>query len=103
MHLCLAVRDLMAICGNLEKPGTHAVVHNSFEINAGYSSMELHANPDALAKKFCKKMAGFEGIDFVGMFNPDAMVLTLETNQPYPIKMFWAQERSGAKTDSGRG
>ncbi|NTU90176.1 MAG: molybdopterin-dependent oxidoreductase, partial [Actinobacteria bacterium] len=91
MHLTQAVCDLMAICGNVEKPGTQTLVHNSFEINAGYSSVDLYADPNALAKKFCKKMAGFPGIDFVGMSNPDAMALTLETNEPYPIKMFWAE------------
>jgi anaerobic selenocysteine-containing dehydrogenase len=91
MHWVQAVCDLMAICGNIEKPGTHVMVHNSFDINAGYSSVDLYADPDAFSKKFSKKMAGFEGLDFVGMSNPDAMAKTLETQQPYPIKMLWAQ------------
>jgi anaerobic selenocysteine-containing dehydrogenase len=91
MHWVEAVCDIMAITGNIEKPGTHVLARNSFDINAGYSSVDLYADPGALAKKFCKKMAGFEGLDFVGMSNPDAMALTLETQEPYPIKMLWAQ------------
>ncbi len=91
MHWVQATCDLMAICGNIEKPGTHVLVHNSFEINAGYSSVDLYADPQALAMKFTKKFAGFEGQDFVGMSNPDAMAKTLETGEPYPIRMLWAQ------------
>ena len=65
MHWTEAVCDLMAICGNIEKPGTHVLVHNSFDINAGYSSVDLYANPQALERKFRKWMIGDEGLDFV--------------------------------------
>ena len=91
MHLTESVCALMAICGNIEKPGTHVFVHNAFEINAGYSSVDLYADKGALEKKFNKAMAGYAGLDFVGMSNPDAMAYTIETSEPYPIKMFWVQ------------
>ena len=97
MHWTEAVCDLMAICGNIEKPGTHVLVHNSFDINAGYSSVDLYADPNALQRKFRKWMVGDEGMDFVGMSNCDAMASVLEagkipvTGEDYPIKMFWAQ------------
>ncbi|NLP45167.1 MAG: molybdopterin-dependent oxidoreductase [Peptococcaceae bacterium] len=91
MHLVQAVCALMAICGNIEKPGTHVLVHNAFEINAGYSTADLYARESARKNKFSKKLAGFEGLDFVGMSNPDAMALSLETGKPYPIRIFWAQ------------
>ena len=97
MHWVEAVCDLMAICGNIEKPGTHVLVHNSFDINAGYSSVDLYADPQALERKFRKWMVGDQGLDFVGMSNCDAMASVLEagevpaTGEPYPIKMLWAQ------------
>lgn len=91
MHWVQAVCDLMAICGNVEKPGTHVFARNSFDINAGYSSVDLYADPEAYKHKFSKAMAGFEGLDFVGMSNPDAMAKTLETGEPFPIKILWAQ------------
>ncbi|MDR0500435.1 MAG: molybdopterin-dependent oxidoreductase [Coriobacteriales bacterium] len=91
MHWVLAVCDIMAICGHVEKPGTHVFARNSFDINAGYSSVDLYADPKAYKKKFSKAMAGFEGLDFVGMSNPDAMAKTLETGEPFPIKILWAQ------------
>ena len=89
--------DLMAICGNIEKPGTHVLVHNSFDINAGYSSVDLYADQQALERKFRKWMVGDQGLDFVGMSNCDAMASVLEagevpaTGEAYPIKMLWAQ------------
>ena len=91
MHWVEAVCDLMAICGNIEKPGTHVLVHNSFDINAGYSSVDLYADPQALERKFRKWMVGDQGLDFVGMSNCDAMASVLEagevpaTGEPYPI------------------
>jgi anaerobic selenocysteine-containing dehydrogenase len=91
MHWVLAVCDIMAICGHIEKPGTHVFVRNSFDINAGYSSVDLYADPEAYKHKFSKAMAGFDGLDFVGMSNPDAMAKTLETGEPFPIKILWAQ------------
>ena len=97
MHWVEAVCDLMAICGNIEKPGTHVLVHNSFDINAGYSSVDLYADKQALERKFRKWMVGDEGMDFVGMSNCDAMASVLEagkipvTGEDYPIKMFYAQ------------
>lgn len=91
MHWVQAVCDIMAICGHVEKPGTHIFARNSFDINAGYSSVDLYADPEAYKNKFSKAMAGFEGLDFVGMSNPDAMAKTLETGEPFPIKILWAQ------------
>ena len=81
MHWVEAVCDLMAICGNIEKPGTHVLVHNSFDINAGYSSVDLYADKQALERKFRKWMVGDEGMDFVGMSNCDAMASVLEARQ----------------------
>ena len=78
MHWVEAVCDLMAICGNIEKPGTHVLVHNAFDINAGYSSVDLYADKGALDRKFRKWMVGDEGMDFVGMSNCDAMASVLE-------------------------
>ncbi|MDR3052858.1 MAG: molybdopterin-dependent oxidoreductase [Coriobacteriales bacterium] len=91
MHLCQSVCALMAICGNVEKPGTHNLMHTAFDINAGYSTADLYARRDAQAKKFKKAYVGFDGIDFMGMANPDAMAYALETGSPYPIRIYWGQ------------
>ena len=107
MHWTEAVCDLMAVCGNIEKPGTHVLVHNAYEINAGYSSVDLYADPDALARKFRKWMIGDPGLDFVGMSNPDSMASVLEageiptTHEPYEIKMYWAQSSNAFSGHEG--
>ncbi len=92
-----AVCDLMAICGNIDRPGTHVLVHNAFDINAGYSSVDLYADKGALERKFRKWMIDYPGFDFVGMSNADAMAAVLEAgkipanDEEYPTKMLWAQ------------
>ncbi|MDR2109004.1 MAG: molybdopterin-dependent oxidoreductase [Coriobacteriales bacterium] len=91
MHWTQAVCALMAICGNIEKPGTMNLMHTAFGINAGYSTASLYARPEAAAKKFKKAYVGFEGLDFMGMANPDAMAYALETGNPYPIRIYWGQ------------
>jgi anaerobic selenocysteine-containing dehydrogenase len=91
MHLVQATVALMAITGNIEKPGTHMLVRNAFEMDAGYGTIDIYARPEAFAKKFSNAMCGLEGKDFMGMANPDAMAKALETGDPYPIKLFWAQ------------
>ena len=108
MHWTEAVCDLMAICGNIEKPGTHVLVHNAFDINAGYSSVDLYADTGALDRKFRKWMVGDEGMDFVGMSNCDAMASVLEAGkipvngEEYPIKMFWAQSCNALSGHEGQ-
>ncbi len=94
MHWVQTVCAIMAVCGDIEKPGTHILVHNAYEMNAGYSSADVYGRPEAVAKKFKKAYIDMPGVDFVGMSNPDAMAYALETGKPYPIKMFWAQSQN---------
>ena len=42
-------------------------------------------------RKFQKAFIGDEGVNFMGMANPDAMAYALETGNPYPILMFWGE------------
>ena len=91
MHWVQTACALMAICGNIEKPGTMILVHNAYEMNAGYGSVDVFGPPETVAKKFKKAQVGMPGVDFVGMSNPDAMAKALETGDPYPILMFWGQ------------
>ena len=66
MHWVEAVCDLMAICGNIEKPGTHVLVHNSFDINAGYSSGEDQLPEEWGAKKLTSSYTfGRKGADYI--------------------------------------
>ena len=66
MALCLAGCDLMAICGNVDVPGGNILVHNAFEINAGYASGEHLTPPEWRAKKLNNNFAlSIEGGDFV--------------------------------------
>ncbi len=91
MHWVQTACALMAICGNIEKPGTMILVHNAYEMNAGYDTVDVFGPPETVAKKFKKAQVGMPGVDFVGMSNPDAMAKALETGDPYPILMFWGQ------------
>ena len=97
MHACLAVCDLMAICGNVDRPGTNLLVRNAFEINPGYATASMYADPDAAAKKCTyKTLQELQGKEpkaepFIGMADCDAMGYAMETGKPYPMKMLWIQ------------
>lgn len=97
MHACLAVCDLMAICGNVDRPGTNLLVRNAFEINPGYATASMYCDPAAGEKKCTyKTLQQLQGKDpkaepFIGMADCDAMGYAMETGKPYPMKMLWVQ------------
>ena len=92
MALCLAGCDLMALCGNVDVPGGNILVHNAFEINAGYASGEHLTPPEWRAKKLNNNFAlSIEGGDFVAHASSDGLLQAIEDGFPYPIKMMWIQ------------
>lgn len=92
MALCLAGCDLMAICGNVDVPGGNILVHNAFEINAGYASGEHITPAEWRAKKLNNNFAlSVEGGDFVAHASSDGLLQAMEEDFPYPIKMLWIQ------------
>ena len=100
MELCLSVCDLLALCGNIDRPGSTVLVHNAFEINAGYGTAELYCGPETWDKKQTTKALGVGGETFIGMACADGISLAMETGKPYPIKMAWIQS-SNALSCSG--
>lgn len=97
MHACLAVCDLMAVCGNIDRPGTNLLVRNAFEINPGYATAEMYADPETNKRKCTyKTLRQLKGEDataepFIGMADCDAMGYAMESGKPYPLKMAWIQ------------
>ncbi|RDB59295.1 dehydrogenase [Gordonibacter sp. 28C] len=89
MELTLAASDIMAICGDIDVPGGAVLVHNSFEINAGYALTDMYL-PNA-DKKLTIRDLGYEGFPFMGSPDPDAVNIAMEAGKPYPIKMLWTQ------------
>lgn len=92
MALCLAGCDLMAICGNVDVPGGNILVHNAFEINAGYATGDDIAPAEWRAKKLNATYSlNNQGADFVAHATSDGILQAMETDYPYPIKMLWIQ------------
>lgn len=92
MALTLAGCDLMALCGNVDVPGGNILVHNAFEINAGYASGEHLTPAEWRAKKLNNNFAlGIQGGDFVAHASSDGLLQAIEDGFPYPIKMMWIQ------------
>ena len=82
----------MALCGNVDVPGGNILVHNAFEINAGYASGEHLTPPEWRAKKLNNNFAlSIEGGDFVAHASSDGLLQAIEDGFPYPIKMMWIQ------------
>ncbi len=97
MALNLAVCDLMAICGNIDRPGGNILVRNSFEINAGYASGEDFTPRSAQERKLTiARGLGIKGGEFIAHAATDGILHCIETGElpdgePYPIKMIWFQ------------
>ncbi len=97
MSLNLAVCDLMAICGNIDRPGGNILVRNSFEINAGYASGEDWTPQSAKDRKLTiARGLGITGGEFIAHAATDGILHCIEAGclpdgTPYPIKMMWFQ------------
>ncbi len=90
MELCLSVTDLMAICGNIDRPGTMKIVRNAFDIDAGESTSDIFCG-STFEKKLTAAVLGSEGLEFCGSVDSDAVNVAMECGEPYPIKIMWAQ------------
>ena len=97
MALNLAVCDLMAICGNIDRPGGNILVRNSFEINAGYASGEDFTPQSAKDRKLTiARGLGISGGEFIAHAATDGILHCIEAGKlpngdAYPIKMIWFQ------------
>ena len=97
----LAHCDLMAICGNLDRPGGNILVHNAFEINANYASGEKFVPQEAEGRKLnVRRSLGVDGADLCASAHPDGCLHALEAGQnalgdDYPIDMIWLQGTNG--------
>ena len=97
MALNLASCDLMAICGNIDRPGGNILVRNSFEINAGYASGEDFTPQSAKDRKLTiARGTGIQGGEFIAHAATDGILHCIEAGElpngdPYPIKMIWFQ------------
>ena len=95
MALNLAVCDLMAICGNIDRPGGNILVRNSFEINAGYASGEDFTPQSAKDRKLAiARGLGISGGEFIAHAATDGILHCIEAGElpngdAYPIKMIW--------------
>lgn len=90
MELCVTVTDLMAVCGNIDKPGTMRIVRNAFDIDAGESTSDIFCG-STFKKKLTAAVFGCEGQEFNGSVDSDAVNVAMESGEPYPVKMMWAQ------------
>jgi anaerobic selenocysteine-containing dehydrogenase len=103
IFLCHTVSALMAVCGNIDKPGTNLLVRNGFEINPGYATSQLYCDEETWAKKLTIETLGL-GKPFIGMADCDAMGIAMETGEPYPLnKMAWIQGSNGLSCSAAGG
>ena len=92
MALNLAAVDLMAICGNIDTPGGWLLVHNAFNVSRGSDDGVKWVDPEAAKKKATMHYVfNTDGEDFIHQAASEAVLHCMETGEPYPIKMWYAQ------------
>lgn len=91
MSACLAIADLMAICGNIDVPGGEIIVRNAFDMDMGPASGEEHIPPEAMARKLVYSTLGGNERDFVAHAASSAVLNAIETGEPYLPRMMWIQ------------
>ena len=106
MQLNLAVSDLIAICGNLDRPGGNTLAHDAFDCSADYDTCSQYLPPEIAAKRLNREYGlGMNGHDPIAGANADAVLHAIETGQtangePYPIKMVWIQSSNALSCPS---
>ncbi len=92
MALNLAAVDLMAICGNIDTPGGWLLVHNAYNVSRGSDNGVKWVDPEAAKKKATMHYVfNTDGEDFIHQAASEAVLHCMETGEPYPIKMWYAQ------------
>ena len=91
MAACLAVSDLMAICGNIDVPGGEIIVRNAFDMDMGPASGEEYISQEAMAKKLTYSVLGGGERDFISHAASSSVLNAIETGEPYRPRMMWIQ------------
>jgi len=99
---CLAC--LWTITGNVDVPGGNVIVHP--EITSPIIEADSHWGWDDLPEEVRKKQIGAQHYPLVmigigGAAQPDLMLETIETGEPYPIKMLWLQSTNPIANSAG--
>ncbi|SHN58474.1 molybdopterin-containing oxidoreductase family protein [Desulfitobacterium chlororespirans] len=86
----MAILDLVALTGNIEKPGSMVIAHPCFGVAdtwqpASGTSVE---DEEKMAKQLNQK---YPALQAGRMCSPDMILEAMETAEPYPVKALWLQ------------
>lgn len=85
------VADIMAITGNIDNPGGNVLIRCAFLVEKRYGLGDEYIDPEVYAKKLIPATSGINESNIVSCADSDAILSACETDEPYPIKMFWIQ------------
>lgn len=111
LQLMLAVTDLMAITGNIDRPGGNTLCHDAFNCSADYDCGSDFIPPESKKRQLKASYGyGWQGVDCMADSDQDAILHCIETGhtptgEPYPIKMLWFQGENALSCptfDTGR-
>jgi len=91
MSLIVAVCALIGITGNVDVPGGMLLVRQAFNAHRHYSCGSEHILPETAAKKLNGASTGIAESPIVPHADSDTILLCMERQKPYPIKMLWIQ------------
>ena len=88
----MAVMDLVALTGNIEKPGTMVIGKPCFDVGQTWM-IGGDFGPGGLSEKQEAKRINddFPALQSMGVCSTDMLAETLLTGKPYPIKATWIQ------------
>lgn len=90
LHSCLAVRNLMGLTGNIEKPGTNVIAKKAFDIRQTWSMGWGY--DDLLTEEQKNSRIGNPRFLAMSTFSsPTALTDAMITGEPYPIKGVYMQ------------
>ncbi len=85
-----AACDLMGLTGNIDNPGGNLLIKCAFDIEKRYGLGDDLIDRETYKKKLTTS-AGIEESDIVSCAATDAILLAVETGEPYPINMMWIE------------
>lgn len=86
-----AINSLWAITGNTDVPGGNIIIRNAFEQNVSYNYGYNNLPPEVQAKRIGSEYPLMAKAGFSSTAHSDSILVAIETDKPYPIRMLWLQ------------
>lgn len=89
MELSAALNDLVAMTGNLDKPGGNIMERYAYNSSKKYGCGLEFISEEMLQKRIGTYSSPIHESGYTPFIPPDELLLTMESDKPYKVQMIW--------------